>query len=102
MTFTLSPDDIIRCRAINMRTNDRVKEIALAVCAETSIPISAIYGRNRKANVAEARWIIMRIAYDQGMSYEQIGRALNRDHTTVIYGIKQERKLRAESETPAN
>ena len=100
MTFTLSPEDILRCRAINLRHKDRVKEIALAVSAETSIPLSAIYGKGRKREIVEARWIVMFLADRDGMSLQDIGRALNMDHTTVMNGLKRERQRRAEMETP--
>jgi chromosomal replication initiation ATPase DnaA len=96
MTFTLSPEDIRRCRAINMRHKDRVKEIALAVSAETAIPLSAIYGKGRKREIVEARWIVMFLADRGGMSLQDIGRALNVDHTTVMNGLKRERQRRAE------
>ena len=96
MTYTLSPEDILRCRAINLRHKDRVREIALAVSAETSIPLSAIYGKGRKREIVEARWIVMFLADRDGMSLQDIGRALNMDHTTVMHGLKREKQRRAE------
>lgn len=99
MTYVLSDADLERCRAINMRHRDRVKAIALAVSAETSIPISAIYGRSRVSEVVQARWMVMRLAAQEGLSTVAIGLALNRDHTTVIHALKMERQ-RMESETP--
>ena len=95
MTYALSPEDIRRCRAINMRYNDRVKEIALAVSAETSIPISLLYSKTRKRHVVEARWIVMYLAAQRGLSQQQIGTALNLDHTSVCNGIKKEAEKRA-------
>jgi chromosomal replication initiation ATPase DnaA len=91
VTFTLSPEDILRCRAINLRYRDRVKEIALAVSAETSIPISAIYSKSRKREIVEARWIVMDLAKRDGLTLQDIGRALNLDHTTVANGLKRGR-----------
>ena len=96
MTYALSPEDLLHCRAINMRHNDRVKEIALAVSAETSIPLSAIYGPRKLREIVAARNLVMYLAYRDGLSQQVIAIALNRDHTTVGHGIKAERKRRGE------
>jgi len=96
MTYALSPADLIQCRAINMRYRDRVKEIALAVSAATSVPISAIYGPRKPAGFVRARQLVMYLAHKEGLSQPAIGDALNRDHTTVHYGIKAEMKRRGE------
>lgn len=101
MTYTLSNEDLARCRAINMRYNDRIKQIALAVSAETAIPMSAIYGPRRRQDIVHARWLVMYLAYCEGMSYQVIGAAMNRDHTSVIHGVKQEQKRREKGEPPA-
>lgn len=97
MSFTLSNEDIKRCRQINMRHNDRVKSIALAVCAECALPISAVYGQSRKQPIVAARQLIMYLARQDGMPYEAIGRALNKDHATVIEAVKRETARRAEA-----
>ena len=97
MTYALSPADIIQCRAINMRYSARVREIALAISAETSIPISSIYGRRRTRPIVEARWLVMYLASEAGISQVEIGKALNlKDHTSVSHGIRSEKKRRGE------
>jgi chromosomal replication initiation ATPase DnaA len=95
VTFTLSPDDIKRCRSISMRYKDRIKEIATAVSAETSIPTSAIYGPGRTADVVNARQLVMYLARQDGMSFPAIGKAMNRDHTTAIAAVRREAARRA-------
>lgn len=42
-----------------------------------------------------ARWAVMLALRGQGMSYPQIGRIVDRDHTTVIYGVQRARTLRS-------
>jgi chromosomal replication initiation ATPase DnaA len=97
VTFTLSPDDIKRCRSISARCSNSVKEIALAVSAETQIPISAIYGPRRTARISLARGLVMYLAREAGMSYPEIGNAMNRDHTTVIKAVRREVARRLEA-----
>ena len=97
MSYALSPADIIQCRAINMRYSARVREIALAVSAETTIPVSSIYGKHRTRPIVEARWLVMYLASEAGISQVEIGKALNmKDHTPVGYGRRKEKKRRAE------
>lgn len=100
MTYTLSPEDVKRCRSINSRHKDRVKEIALAVAAETSLPISAIYGTSRVHDIVMARQLVMYLAHLDGLSYPAIGKAMNRDHTTVMAAVKRERIKRLENGAP--
>lgn len=40
-----------------------------------------------------ARWAFMAAMYRRGASYERIGRLINRDHSTVIYGVRKAEKL---------
>lgn len=92
--YELPPDDVAYCRQISMRHSDRVKQIALAVTAETGMPISAIYGKSRKTEIVRARWLVMYLAAQDGMSHPVIGKALGLDASTVTYGIGMERKRR--------
>lgn len=39
--------------------------------------------------VRNARWVAMRVLRDLGLSYSEIGGALNCHHTTVMYGLGQ-------------
>ncbi len=96
VTYTLSPGDLARCREINLRHRDRVKEIALAVCAETSVPMSSLYGPGRRIDVVRARWLVMYLAYQDGLTMQAIGDAMNRDHSSVLHGIRKERERRGE------
>ena len=94
---TLSDEDIRRCRQIALQRRDVVNEIAIAVSAETGIPKAMIYGKSRRRNVAEARQLVMYIAHLRGLSTTLIGMCLDRDHTTVMHGIKAEKARRGES-----
>ena len=51
---------------------------------------SEIAGQSRASHVTQARQIACWIAYDSGAAtYSAIGRALNRDHTTVMYAVRK-------------
>lgn len=45
--------------------------------------------RCRRRDLAYGRWIVMHYFQKQGLRAEQIGRALNVDRTSVIYGVKR-------------
>lgn len=46
----------------------------------------AISGPGRTARLVEARHAVCYAAWKQGYATTEIGRALNRDHSTVCYG----------------
>ncbi len=96
MTFTLSDDDIKRCRMISDRQLGIVRQIAAQVSEATDVPYKAIMGVRRDARTVQARQLVMYIARRQGLSLTRIGMAMNRDHTTVMHGIRAEEKRRAE------
>lgn len=83
-------------RAALRRSSPRlqVRDIANAVAAEAALPVDAIFGPRRDAEVAGARQIVMFIAWRRGFKLEAIGCALDRDHTTVLHGIRAEAKRR--------
>ena len=101
MTYTLSAEDIKRCRAIATEARDRVRAIAVAVARSVGIPVSAIYGPDVQRQTVAARHLVIYLAHMEGLSYPIIGRAIGRDHTTVMDAVKREKARRAlESETP--
>jgi chromosomal replication initiation ATPase DnaA len=101
MTYTLSDDDVRRCREINLSDRRKILDIANAVAEMTEIPITHILSARRSPPISKARWLISYIAHVQeGHPVEAIGRALRIHHTSVCYGVKMERKRR-EGETPA-
>lgn len=73
----------------------RVKEIVELVSQETGIPEAMIYGDTRRAPEVRARQRVYWLARKSGMSLTYIGRAMMRDHTTVLYGIRAEEMRRA-------
>lgn len=71
-----------------------VSAIASMVAEGTGVPKDAIMGYRRGGKISEARHVVMFEAREQGLSYPLIGWALNRDHSSVWYGVKKEAQRR--------
>lgn len=101
MSYTLSEEDLKRCRVITLGNSDLIKSIALQVSKKCDVPLQAIYGKSMAKPTVAARHLVMYLAHMAGLSYPAIGKAMNRDHTTVMDAVKREKARRAlESETP--
>lgn len=66
-------------------------------CAEhtadvTEIPIEEIRGQSRVRPVAWARQSVYYAAHMNGVSLSEIGKYFNRDHTSVLHGIRAVKK----------
>ncbi len=45
--------------------------------------------KSRKRDKVYARFVISRYLKNKGWSLQKIGKALNRDHSSIVYGLKQ-------------
>ena len=72
---TLGDDEVYTDRA-------RIKKL---VTAATDISWARITGRQKSQEVVNARWLVMHMLYQRGYSLSEIGRLLNRDHSTVMH-----------------
>lgn len=94
----LSPADIARCREISLGKRDLIMDVVKAVCEASDIPVNAMLGGRRTRAYSQARWLICYIAHvERGHGVEAIARVLNKDHSSVVYGVKQERIRRGEA-----
>jgi chromosomal replication initiator protein len=59
------------------------------------IPVLDILGRSRIPNIVEARQICMYLFWKSGVTFEKVGEAFDRDHSTVIHA-----RDKVESTTP--
>lgn len=64
---------------------DRLHE----VCMDTLIPVDRITSECRRTRVSQARQMLMWRLYEDGWPYDAIGEALDRDHTTAMYGVRR-------------
>ncbi len=63
------------------------------VAEMTGISPKAIKGTARDRATCEARWRVMQALHKAGASQPFIGRVLNKDHTTVTYGLKRAQEM---------
>lgn len=68
-------------------------EVIRSVSASTGIPVDLIVGPSKARHIHVARKAVMARLAGMGWSCSQIGRRLNRHHTTIMYGIGQVRKV---------
>ncbi len=66
-------------------------EMVLRVAADFfDVTLAELVGRNRSAKIALPRQVVMYVMREEvGASLQQIGNALQRDHTTVMHGIER-------------
>lgn len=65
-------------------------DIIRIVCEATGVRENEFLSQRRNRHIAEARFVAWRLmrAYTE-LSYPQIGRLCNRDHTTILSGVKK-------------
>ena len=73
---------------------DRVSKILRQVAKEFDVPVNELRGPNTARNISKPRQIAyLRLRDETDLSYPSIGRVMgDRDHSTIIYGIKAVRK----------
>lgn len=86
-------EEIRRKRTKNANIILRMVEI---VSSETGIDPVAIVSTSAKRSTVRARQLVMYMAHRQGVPLEAIAEAFKRDHTTVAYGVKSEKRRRGE------
>ena len=75
---------------INQPTyDDPVPRVAKAAAELWNVPLDQLLSPSRKAAVVAARQPVMAVLYHQyQMTLADIGAELDRDHTTILYGIR--------------
>lgn len=58
------------------------------VCAKVGATLEQLQSRDAHRDISRKRYEAMTLLTEAGWSYSRTGRALKRDHTTVIYGLK--------------
>lgn len=65
------------------------RRIIAAVAARHGVPVKDVLSNSRFMEHVRPRWEIMRHIRDRGIGLSRIARLLDRDHTTVINGLKK-------------
>lgn len=73
-----------------------MRDIMRAAAALSDTPIERIRFTQRTGNLVEIRTAISIVARRRKLSFPEIGRAIHRDHTTVMSGIASKRALKPE------
>lgn len=99
--MTLTAEDIRHCRAIAIAGHERVRQIIAEVARESGVSRERIVGPQRSKDADRARQIVMFVASREGIHDTIIGRALNRDRSTVAKGAREEERRRAADQEAA-
>lgn len=68
----------------------KVEKIIFATSKVTGVSINDIMSRRRDPKLVQARHIVMFLAHElTTLSYVSIGKAMDRDHTSIMYAIKK-------------
>lgn len=65
----------------------RVSDIITIAARLSGIASEAITGPGRSRNITRVRQAVYYVARSNGHSYPQIGARVNRDHSTIVYGV---------------
>jgi chromosomal replication initiation ATPase DnaA len=70
--------------------DDPVPRVVKTAAELWNVPLNLLFSPSRKASVVAARQPAMSVLYNQfGLSLADIGAEMNRDHTTILYGIRR-------------
>jgi len=66
------------------------KQVVLDVCKRHRVTFKDVLGESRVHKIVAARQeVYYRLKTERNMSFSAIGKRLNKDHSTVMYGIKK-------------
>lgn len=70
-----------------------LRSIAEQVAVKHDLSLADLKSASRMKPLARARFEYFARAHEAGFSLPQIGRTMNRDHTTVLNGIRRHKEL---------
>lgn len=83
-------EKITRPPVVETPARAAIRRIVEGVAAETHVVPDEIFSSRRDPATAKARQLAMRRLYDTGpeWSLKRVGRAFNRDHSTVAHALR--------------
>lgn len=75
----------------------RVRQIAGEACSIAGITLARLISTDRTPSVSKIRDAVAFKAHAEGIASTQIGRALKRDHSSILSAIRRERARRGEA-----
>lgn len=85
----LTPEEAHEVRLLAWGATDFIWRLMTEVSEATGLSIEEIRGGRRTRELTDVRRFIMAKAHENGHSLTQIGRAMRRDHTTVLEGLRK-------------
>ena len=83
-------DTLAGARVLARQSRDGSSAVICSVAAAARVSPGELMGHSRRQPTARLRQVCMYILRrDMDLSYTQIGRIFNRDHTTVMHGVKR-------------
>jgi chromosomal replication initiation ATPase DnaA len=85
-------DFIALMRRVHYRWSQEKKThpVVARIAGEYGIPVTTVLGRSRSRELSEARAEIAHELREQGLTLHEIGAAMNRHHTSVLYLLNKE------------
>lgn len=74
---------------LSMPNHHRMSLIAVDVAADLGIPLCDIMGPKKQRDITTARQLAMHEMHTAGVSKSEIARFFDRDHSTIIDGIRR-------------
>jgi len=75
----------------------KVRETVIPILERSGVPWSAITGPRRFPHIVSVRYEIFNALREIGCSYPKIGIICNREHTTVLHGVRRHRETMNEN-----
>lgn len=98
MTHQFTTADIAALRhASDSASTGKIRAIAGQASATAGMTLARVLSTDRSPQVVRVRDVICYVAQQQGFSSVQIGRAMNRDHSSVLTAIRREKARRGEA-----
>lgn len=66
-----------------------VKDLIAEIADRFDLTYSQIVGKSRIKHISRARQVVYAVLVRRGSSYAQVGRWMNRDHSSVLWGCQQ-------------
>ena len=74
----------------------KTRSLVIPVLKKYGIDWKTIVGHRRFQHMTMPRFEIYTVLRDNGYSSAKIGRICNRDHTSILYGVKKFRRIKSE------
>lgn len=93
ITIQIPEEQVVTCLPIHDECRDgfwggNMKELLVLICEFFHVPMTTIMDKGRAIDTCFARWVFFQILRVNGASCYEVGREVNKDHTTVVYGVR--------------